>query len=381
MTKQLAAILVMIVIFGGAAHAAGSSASYRMTTEIFDAGAAISTSTSYHLLGKARQHQPVPSSSTGFALGAGFLKSVYLPSVTPVLAPVVTAITPSSAQNTGPVNIINLAGANFAAGAAIKLSKSGQTGIIATNAVVVSATRITCTFDLTGAAGGAWDVIVTNPDGRSGTLPGAFTVSFPAPTVISIAPKTGANNAAVNISSLVGANFRAGAKVKLSKTGETDIIASNIVVVSATQISCQFDLTGKTAGFWDIVVTNDDNQSATLAQGFAVETPALTVTKPVGSSQPIFNPGKGPTTLSFSLGRATDDQGNPVTIFIYAYDIRGERVQQWSFPAKIGDNSVVWDGLTAYKSYLSSGVYIIQVVATANGKQTMITQMKLIVTR
>jgi hypothetical protein len=40
-------------------------------------------------------------------------------------------------------------------------------------------TRITCTFDLTGAAEGAWDVVVENPDTEVGVLPGGFTV-YPA---------------------------------------------------------------------------------------------------------------------------------------------------------------------------------------------------------
>jgi len=380
--KNKLLILFLIVVLTGSARAASSSASYKITTGIFDAGAGAISSTSYHLSGKARERQIAVQSSSAFALNGGFLKSAYFGAVTPVLAPVVTSIVPNSALNTGTVNITNLGGANFAAGASVKLSKSGQPDINATNVAVVSAVKITCTLDLTGAAGGAWDVTVTNPDGRSGTLPSAFTVTFAAPTVSSITPKSGVNNAVISITNLAGTHFRAGVNVKLSKSGASDIIASNIVVVSSTQISCQFDLIGKTAGFWDVIVVNDDSQSGTLTQGFAVETPVIMVTKPIESSQPVFNPSTGSTTLSFSLGRATDDQGNPATIIIYVYNIRGERVYQTTFLAKVGDNSVVWDGLTAFKAYVSSGVYIVQVIAkTADGKTTKISEMKLIVTR
>jgi hypothetical protein len=42
--------------------------------------------------------------------------------------------------------------------------------------VVVDPTQITCDFDLSGADTGAWDVVVTNPDAQSSTLPGGFTV-------------------------------------------------------------------------------------------------------------------------------------------------------------------------------------------------------------
>ena len=45
--------------------------------------------------------------------------------------------------------------------------------------VVVSDTLITCDFALNGAAAGAWDVVVTNPDTQQGTLVGGFMVIAP----------------------------------------------------------------------------------------------------------------------------------------------------------------------------------------------------------
>jgi hypothetical protein len=380
MKKKLAVVGLTIVIFAGAAFAVGSSASYKITTEILDSGAASGSSATYRVLGKARQHEINSPASSGFTLGGGFMKSAYFGAA--ALAPVVISIAPNTGANSGPVNITNLGGANFLPGATVKLSKSGQADIIATSVAIVNVSQITCTFDLTGAASGLWNVTVTNTDGRSGTLPSAFTVTFAAPTVTSITPNTGVNNAVVNISNLAGTNFRSGAAVKLSKTGESDIIGANIVISSATQITCQFDLNGKTAGLWDVVVTNEDGQSGTLTQGFAITTPTITVTKPIASDKPVFDPAKGPMTLSVGLSKATDDAGNPITIFIYVYSIRGERIYQTSFPARVGDNSVTWDGLTAFKSYLSSGVYIVQVVAkTADGKSTKISETKIIVSK
>ncbi len=94
-------------------------------------------------------------------------------------APSLAGITPSSGLNTGIVNIINLSGSNFRAGAMVKLTKSGQPDINATNVAVVNPSKITCDFDLAGAAAGSWHVVVTNPDARSGTLPNAFRVRSP----------------------------------------------------------------------------------------------------------------------------------------------------------------------------------------------------------
>jgi PKD repeat protein len=55
--------------------------------------------------------------------------------------------------------------------------KEGSPEIMATNVVVVSPTWITCQFDLTGVATGAWDVTVRNPDGQEGRGPGLFGVT------------------------------------------------------------------------------------------------------------------------------------------------------------------------------------------------------------
>jgi hypothetical protein len=45
------------------------------------------------------------------------------------------------------------------------------------NANVVSDTQIMGTLFLFGAEPGVYDVVVTNPDGQEGRLPGAFTIT------------------------------------------------------------------------------------------------------------------------------------------------------------------------------------------------------------
>jgi hypothetical protein len=186
-------------------------------------------------------------------------------------APRVDSITPDSETNDGVVHITNLAGANFQTGATVRLTRVGEPDINATNVVVVNAAQITCDFDLTGAAVGLWDVVVTNPDDRSGTLPGGFTVEAAPPRVDSITPISGTNDGVVHITNLAGANFQAGATVELTRVGEPDISATNVVVVNAAQITCDLDPTDAAIGAWDVVVTNPDDQSGTLPGGFTVE--------------------------------------------------------------------------------------------------------------
>jgi IPT/TIG domain/Papain family cysteine protease len=98
-----------------------------------------------------------------------------------VSGPQVTSISPSSvAEGTTTVSIDNLAGANFVNGATVRLEGNGLT-INATSVSWVSSTQITCTFDLTGATVGAYDVVVKNPDSKEGRLTGGFNVTTANP--------------------------------------------------------------------------------------------------------------------------------------------------------------------------------------------------------
>ncbi len=193
-------------------------------------------------------------------------------------APTVSGITPSTGVSGTTVSITNLAGTGFLTGATVKLTKSGSTDINASSVTIVSPTQITCSFNLAGAATGQWNVVVTNPDSQFGTLSNGFTVTNPpAPTVSGITPNTGASGTTVSITNLAGTGFLAGATVKLTKSGSTDINASSVTVVSPTQITCSFNLAGAATGQWNVVVTNPDSQFGTLSNGFTVTNPAPTV--------------------------------------------------------------------------------------------------------
>ena len=192
-------------------------------------------------------------------------------------APAITGITPSYGTNTGSVTITNLSGSGFQPGAAVVLTLDGEPNITATDVVVANTNMITCTFDLTGRTPAWWNIVVTNNDGQSGMLASGFEVRYPAPTVTGITPPKGNNNGAVPIIDLAGTGFRSGATVSLTKSGEPDIVATGVAVVNSGKITCTVDLTGRTTGAWDVVVTNTDGLFGTLPAGFTVEYPAPTV--------------------------------------------------------------------------------------------------------
>jgi hypothetical protein len=93
-------------------------------------------------------------------------------------APTVTSITPNTGENTGTIPV-SISGTHFVSGATVKLTKAGQPDINATSVNVNSSTLIFCNLNLSGAATGAWNVVVTNPDTQSGMLPNGFTVTAP----------------------------------------------------------------------------------------------------------------------------------------------------------------------------------------------------------
>jgi hypothetical protein len=87
----------------------------------------------------------------------------------------VQRIAPASGGNGGQVTVI-IAGAGFA-GPKVKLTAAGQPDVAGEFAQVdLSGERLEVTFDLTGATPGPRDVVVTDADGQTATLKGAFTV-------------------------------------------------------------------------------------------------------------------------------------------------------------------------------------------------------------
>ncbi len=193
-------------------------------------------------------------------------------------APAITGITPNTGVQGTVVTVTNLAGRGFQNNARINLTRSGYANISAGAVVVVSPTQITCSFNLTDVATGAWNIIVTNPDTQSGSFANGFTVNPPtSPALSAILPASSLQITPASIT-IAGSGFQNGANVTLVRSGSTTQIGSGIVVLSPNLITCQFNLVGDTPGFWDVVITNTDGQSGNLPGGFLVKSPLPTVT-------------------------------------------------------------------------------------------------------
>jgi PKD repeat protein len=202
-------------------------------------------------------------------------------------APTVSGSTPNSGSQGTTVAITNLAGTNFQPNAIVDYYL-GSTRLNLTNVNVISRTQITGTLVIpVSATAGSYSVSVLNTDGRSGSSSGRFTVISTVPTVTSMTNTTGYRGWPV-IEQITGTNFVSGAVPMLNRTGYSDIIASDIVVVSSTQITCTFDLLEKNATTYNLVVTNPDGRAGMRTNYFTLSSPA-----PGIPSSPAFSPSSG----------------------------------------------------------------------------------------
>ncbi|MCX7777903.1 MAG: IPT/TIG domain-containing protein [Armatimonadetes bacterium] len=212
---------------------------------------------------------------------------------------VITGVTPSSAQNTAKVNV-TIAGANFWAGAVVKLRHSSGDEIVGENVTVADQTRIVCTFDIRGKLPGAWDVVVQNDSSDEAVRQRAFTVTAMSPIISSISPSEATNDGIKTIT--IDGNYFYSPTVRFIRTGQPDIIATNIVVsdrnndMHGDRIVCNVNLTNAAIGRWNVVVINCDGKSVTLSNAFLVKS---------------VNP---PTVSSISPSRVTNYGTVDVTI-------------------------------------------------------------------
>jgi len=128
------------------------------------------------------------------------------------------------------------------------------------------------------------------------------TTATAAPTISSITPAYGYNTSSVSITSLAGTGFVSGATIVLAKSGQTNISTSSSSFSSSTLMTCAFDITSKTAGTWNVILTNPDGQSATLTNGFEIRNPTNGTisfrSSPSGASVYINATKKGTTPFT-----------------------------------------------------------------------------------
>jgi len=191
--------------------------------------------------------------------------------------------------------------------------------------MVFNGTHISCTFDITAALVGFWNVVVTNPNGGTATLPGGFEViPGPPPEPFFMNPSAADNCATLAAAQVFGFDFYTvgNTGVRLTMAGQDDVVGMDVVVDNPNQITVDFDLTGVAPGTWGLVVTNPDGQEGTLADAITISQCIGMVTI-VSANPPTHNPftgigvfrdvldtGAGPTLTAGIGGAGTSPQGS-----------------------------------------------------------------------
>ena len=185
------------------------------------------------------------------------------PAAAQSVEPTLTRVAPDNDMVSGGATI-KIIGENFQDGATVTIG-----GNAASNVIFVSPTELS--VEVPAGTAGSADVVVTNPDGKSDTLAGGFTYNEPPPpTLTRVEPNRDVVTGGETIK-IIGGNFQNGATVTIGGSA-----ASNVIFVSPTELSVE--VPAGTAGSVDIVVTNPDGKSDTLAGGFTYELSPYDVT-------------------------------------------------------------------------------------------------------
>lgn len=192
-----------------------------------------------------------------------------------LVTPVVTGVSPSAGA-LGGGTLVTVTGSGFVNVTSVMFGGNPATNI----SVGSGGTSLTCHTPAHGA--GTVSITVTNQNGMSGT--GAAYTYEPAPTVISVAP----NPVPATLPTYViitGANFLNNPLVAF-QIGTQTYSGINPKMDSSTSISVQTPNVGASGGSATVIVTNNDGQIGSLANGLYFS-PVPIVTSVSPSSGPM----------------------------------------------------------------------------------------------
>ncbi|MBU1077403.1 MAG: hypothetical protein KKH98_08935 [Spirochaetes bacterium] len=159
---------------------------------------------------------------------------------------------------------------------------------------------------------------------------------------------------------ITGEAFQEGAEVKLRKSGQSDINATE-VVVTPDKILADFDLTKAfKTGAWDLIVKNPDNETVVLPEGFLIRGFDMTGYKLIPVNN-LFNPARG-EKMSVKWSIEKEEK-----VMLEIYNVKGEIVKTFynNEPVLPGVYQNDWYGNNNGNNRVGSGIYFIKMSAGA----------------
>lgn len=239
-----------------------------------------------------------PAQSTQLPLGGNRLEVIVSPKRIAITAVAthafetmgirVLGVTPNSGVNDAPTQL-TIEGRQFQAGAIAALVRDGVAQQLAI--ISVSDTSVEAVAPA-GLPAGTYAVRVINPDGKSDTLLGGFTLlTRTAPVITGLSPQQGPNNIPITLD-IYGSNFGPGVMARLGT-----VLLEGITLVDSTHIRAVVPL-NITPGVYTLIITNLDGQGAQLTNAYTA----------LASIDDLY-----PREGGFWLDPVTLRQGDPIT--------------------------------------------------------------------
>lgn len=227
--------------------------------------------------------------------GSNIASTPFTITAPPPPAPLVTAVSPTSATNTATI-LLTVSGDNFYGAPTVRLSHATLATLTAIPSTVTP-TSLAVTFDLAGVPSGTRMLTVANPDGQVSSNSIPFSVNDPIPPAIasSYSPLSARGETTTTVT-VIGANLAATTSIRLVATGQADIPGTSVTVSGDTYLTATFNLTGAATGSWNLVLFNPGSYDVVASTPFTVAWPL-----PVLSSvTPTSAPNTGITNLAIT---------------------------------------------------------------------------------
>ena len=279
-------------------------------------------------------------------------------------APAADSVTPNNIDNDLVAVVVDVAGSNIRYGATFHLAISGGAAtqsaidgedIVATSLEWVDATRLRGTLNVYSKTAGAWDLVVTNPDGQTVTLPGAVSLNHIVATQLLSAAIDVVGDGVRLRYELLGRE--AGEVLRLYRSTRADGGWAEIVddLPSVHGDFYEYLDTSVEAGvtyFYLLESALENGEVRELHRGFAV-VPARELVLEQNHPNP-FNPR---TSIRFYL-----PERGPIELNVY--DVHGALVRRLALgDFDSGVHAVEWDGTDARGEDVASGVYVYRLVS------------------
>ncbi|HXV13428.1 MAG TPA: FlgD immunoglobulin-like domain containing protein, partial [Candidatus Krumholzibacteria bacterium] len=276
-------------------------------------------------------------------------------------APTAASVAPNNIDNDQVAVVVDVAGTRIRHGATFRFVKSGTVAtngtrdsedVVATSLEWIDPTLLRGTVNVYSKESGAWDLVVTNPDGQTVTVLNAVTLNLIVATkLLSAAIDVAADGVRLRYELL---GREAGEELRLyrSQRANDGWVKIADLPASTTEFYEYLDAdveAGRT--YYYLLESVIDGESRELHRGVAI-VPARELVLEQNHPNP-FNPR---TAIRFYL-----PERGPVELDVY--DVRGalvRRLARGDFDS--GPHEVDWDGTDAHGQPVASGMYVYRLV-------------------